>query len=133
MNNAFVTQANVEPEWGEDHLEDLDLALIKQEIANDDDYLLLVKAIMEDKSPKDLPDNHPGHRYKGVWAYMSLVDGDTNSPVLIDVDKMILPRIMGKKQAVNLHKGTHGSVQQVTMTLSNFCTWENMKEDILSV
>ena len=59
MNNAFVTQANVEPEWGEDHLEDLDLALIKQEIANDDDYLLLVKAIMEDKSPKDHPDNHP--------------------------------------------------------------------------
>ena len=44
--------------------------------------------------------------------------------------------IMGKRQAANLHKGTHGSAQQMrqmTKTLSNFCTWENMKEDIESI
>ena len=79
---------------------------------------------------KDIKQDHPGHRLQGQWDYLSLVDNDPHSPILIDGCKLVLPRQCGKEQAINIHAGTHGSIKQMMSTLSSFLNWESMQEDV---
>jgi hypothetical protein len=58
----------------------------------EEEYRMLVEAMSSGASPKELPQGHPGRYYAGVWAQLSLLDGEDDTLVLFDSCKIILPK-----------------------------------------
>ena len=63
--------------------------------------------------PKSLPEIHPAKGWASSWSTMSLVDQENNSPIVIDGQKIIMPKGLQLNTVVSLHKATHVPVERM--------------------
>ena len=85
------------------------------------------------EDPKSVKDDHPARQWSGSWGLMSLSDNDLNSPLILDGERLLLPKPLKIHYVVKLHQDTHISVKKMMDTLKKSCTWIGMKEDIEKV
>ena len=90
--NIFVTTANNKEAEEIYFLEDLDMESIKTEVAQDDQYLQIVEAMKQGVHTKYLPVAHPARQWVGLYNLISLEDQDKNSRIIIDGQKIIMPK-----------------------------------------
>ena len=64
---------------------------------------------------------------------MSLVNNRTSSPILIDGERVIIPKGLQRKTIMDLHTETHSSVKRINETLRKSCSWIRMREDIQKI
>ena len=128
-DNIFVSTANHDEVGETDTLEDLDMTSLRLHIAKDDAYQQIIEAFKQDIQPKTLSDNHPAKRYNSIWNSISLMDNTEHSPLIIDGDKLLVPDTFGRKQAIDLHEGTHATIPQMERSLAAQ-VWSTKSHDI---
>ena len=128
MNNIFICQANVEERADVDSLEDLNMIEIIKFAGEDEEYQKLMEAFKQGKLPKELGRDHPIRAWSGSWETVSLLT--ESGPLVIDGEKVILPKGIQKKVVKQLHERTHGTAGRMIETIGESMIWKNWKSDI---
>ena len=64
---------------------------------------------------------------------MSLADEDLNYTLIVDGERIVIPKPLQIPYVVKLHQDTHGSMKKMMDTLKKSCMWIDMKADIEKV
>ena len=96
-----------------------------QATRDDEEYLLIRKAILDGKKINDLPPNHPARPYNLVWNELSVHGG----LILLNNEVLIVPRALRRSMLQNMHKSHAGILRTLTYARKRFY-WPNMTKHI---
>lgn len=74
----------------------------------DDAYNSVVDAVRRDANPSNLPHNHAGRAYAGVWDNLSLVGADDGALLLYDGHRIVVPLGARRQLLARLHTAHQG-------------------------
>ena len=114
-----------------DEIENIDLELLQKHILEDPEYIKLMEAIKQNKKPTQLPQDHPARNWSGSWEKMGLLS--ENGPITLNSEKILMPKGRQTAMIIEIHARTHGSVNRIHDTISKYCVWSKMKDDIRKV
>ena len=63
--------------------EDASLEEMKEVASSDDEYKMLLEAFKSRKNPTECSENHPVREYSSIWDRVSMMDEDTEQPLLV--------------------------------------------------
>ena len=108
--------------------EDAGLKEMKEGAGKDADYKLLLEVFKSRKTPLECSVNHPVRKYSSIWDRVSMMDEDTEQPLLVvDNQKIIVPQAMWEKIVESLHEKTHRGAEQMKLTLHSLYFWPTQK------
>ena len=108
--------------------EDAGLEEMKEAAGKDADYKLLLDVFKNRKTPLECSVNHPVRKYSSIWDRVSMMDGDSEQPLLVmDNQRIIVPQAMWGKIVETLHQKTHRGAEQMKLTLCSLYFWPTQK------
>ena len=108
--------------------EDAGLEEMKEAAGKDSDYNLLLGVFKIRKTPLECSVNHPVRKYSSIWDRVSMMDEDTEQPMLVmDKQIIIMPQAMWEKIVESLHQKAHRGAEQMKLTLCSLYFWPTQK------
>ena len=108
---------------------DLNLKALIQKARADQDYVAVVTALKSAKRPKDLPASHPARLYSREWDNLSLLNADSDTLIVFDADRIIIPANARQEILALLHK-SHNGIVKTRKLASQLYYWPAMNADI---
>ena len=109
-------------------MEDAGLEEMKKVASEDEEYKLLLEAFISRKPLKEFSDNHPVRKYTSIWDRVSLMDAETDQPLLVvDNQRIIVPTKLRQTIVDDLHSKTHRGPEQMKLTLRSLYFWPTQK------
>ena len=108
--------------------EDAGLEEMKKAASEDDEYRLLLDVFKSRKPLTECSDNHPARKFASIWDRVSMMDSNTDQPLLVvDNQRIIVP--VGLRQSIvdDLHNRTHRGPEQMKLTLRSLYFWPTQK------
>ena len=105
---------------------DLALKELSEAASEDPTYKEIMKAIMDKKALKDLPTDHPGTIFKGIWDFLCV---DDRYNLLLCNDRILVPKLARRGILEKLH-GSHCGITKTYNNAKQLYFWPAMKSDI---
>merc|ERR1712020_310447 len=107
----------------------LNLATLIQKAKTDEDYMAVVAALREAKDPKNLNATHPAKLYSSVWGQLSLLDENAETLIVLDSDRIVIPKNARKEILELLHK-SHNGIVKTRKLAQQLYYWPKINHDI---
>ena len=100
--------------------EDTGLEEMKRVASEDEEYKLLLEAFKSRKPLTEICDNHPARKFASIWDRVSMMDGETDQPLLVVDNQRI-----GRKPGTRRIKGSALARQK-----DSLMTWINHRRKV---
>ena len=99
------------------------------ECAKGREYKCLVTALRQGQWPKTLPDTHVARHFADVWERLSLLDGNKNTLVLLDGERVVVPK-GARADIIKILKRAHAGLAKTKLRAAMSYYWPHMNAHI---
>lgn len=95
-------------------------------------YQEVITAILDGKTPRQLPIDHPAHLYKNVWDRLSIIQNNGQKLLVCDNTRIVIP-LAARQEVLKLLHLSHSGLVKTKKTAQRLYYWPHITNDIKNV